>query len=438
MLKSRRGVLIAFALILISAFAGAGLANPIKTVFVISMENQNWTQPANQFTGGQQQVYHNPAAHFLNNLVDGTAYATINGMMTSISSQTSYASAYHNVLSTPTGNNPSIHPSEPNYIWSEGGTNFGVLNDNTPYQSPGGTNQNTTAHLSTLLTQAGKTWKSYQEGIDLAGSGSSKTNTVLPQSQWTVPLNNISGTSSLYTNPYNGSHQYDYAAKHCPTCFFTDSNGGNNTTPSNPLSQKYAPLEQLALDLAGNTVADYNWITPDQFNDMHTALSGGFNYDGTLYTGDQARIAQGDNFLKMIIPTIMASQAYQNDGAIIIWWDESEPDGSGNQNDFNHTIGEIVISRDAHSNVNGMPYVSPLNYTHSSDLLTMQEIFHVGPYEGVPLLGDAANATDLKDLFAPDAIPEPSSLVTMLAGLGLLAVRARKRVGPGVTPGSTV
>src|SRR6185295_5718538 len=129
MLKSRRGVLIAFALILISAFAGAGLANPIKTVFVISMENQNWTQPANQFTGGQQQVYHNPAAHFLNNLVDGTAYATINGMMTSISSQTSYASAYHNVLSTPTGNNPSIHPSEPNYIWSEGGTNFGVLND---------------------------------------------------------------------------------------------------------------------------------------------------------------------------------------------------------------------------------------------------------------------------------------------------------------------
>jgi hypothetical protein len=32
----------------------------------------------------------------------------------------------------------------------------------------------------------------------------------------------------------------------------------------------------------------------------------------------------------------------------------------------------------------------------------MQEIFRVGP----PLLGDAANATDLSDLFGPGAIPK--------------------------------
>ena len=60
----------------------------------------------------------------------------------------------------------SIHPSEPNYIWSEAGTNFGVLNDNQPYGA-GGTNQNTTQHLTSLLNTAGKTWKSYQEDIDL-------------------------------------------------------------------------------------------------------------------------------------------------------------------------------------------------------------------------------------------------------------------------------
>jgi hypothetical protein len=34
----------------------------IKTVFVIAMENHNWNQPANQFTGGIEQVYQNPAA----------------------------------------------------------------------------------------------------------------------------------------------------------------------------------------------------------------------------------------------------------------------------------------------------------------------------------------------------------------------------------------
>src|SRR5436305_7402138 len=97
-------------------------AQQIKTVFVIAMENHNWTQPANQFTGGIQQIYQNPNAPFLNALVNGTAVEIIDGAEVSISSQVSYATAYHNVLSTPNGNNPHMHPSEPNYIWAEAGT----------------------------------------------------------------------------------------------------------------------------------------------------------------------------------------------------------------------------------------------------------------------------------------------------------------------------
>ena len=136
-------------------------AQEVKTVFVIAMENHNWTQPANQFTGGIQQIHLNPSAPFINSLVDGTAVAVINGSEVNISQQVAFADAYHNVLSTPSGNNPDIHPSEPNYLWAEAGTNFGVLNDNDPFITTGGSNQNTTQHLSTLLTQAGKTWKSY-------------------------------------------------------------------------------------------------------------------------------------------------------------------------------------------------------------------------------------------------------------------------------------
>ena len=70
-------------------------------------------------------------------------------------------------------------------------------------------------------------------------------------------------------------------------------------------------------------VAQYNWITPNQFNDQHTALTGGFKG----LTGDAANILQGDDFLQQVIPVIMASKAYQDHGAIIIWWDESESDG---------------------------------------------------------------------------------------------------------------
>jgi hypothetical protein len=36
------------------------------------------------------------------------------------------------------------------------------------------------------------------------------------------------------------------------------------------------------------------------YNDMHTALNGGFTYNGVHYTGDAANIAQGDNFLSKV------------------------------------------------------------------------------------------------------------------------------------------
>ena len=138
-----------------------------------------------------------------------------------------------------------------------------------------------------------------------------------PSSQFTVPLKSLSGTSPVYTNQYNGSNQYNYAPKHNPQVFFSATNG-----PSS--APNYAPLQQLSTDLTNNTVARYNWIRPDQFNDMHTALTNGFTYHGVTYTGDAASIAQGDNFLSIVIPMIEASQAFKNNGVIVIWNDETE------------------------------------------------------------------------------------------------------------------
>jgi hypothetical protein len=103
----------------------------------------------------------------------------------------------------------------------------------------------------------------------------------------------------------------------------------------------------------------------------------------------------------------MSSNAYKDGGVIILWWDESEQDGeaSDNPDDFNHTLGEIIISDLAHPNENGLPYASPINYSHSSDLRTMQDIFHVKVSGSSPYIGDAANANDLSDLFAAGVIP---------------------------------
>ena len=421
------------------AMLAAAQAQQVKTVFYILLENRNFTA-GTDLTGGSV-IVGNSAAPYLNSLITPNS---------STSAPVSYCTAYHHVLSTTTGNNPSIHPSEPNYVWMEAGSNLSKLDDNDPYGSGQSVNQilnylaaNPTVsgeHLCGLLQAAGISWKSYQEDIDLqntAGTngnlGGTLTSTVASPSTWTVPLASFSGSNSTYTNPYNGSTQWNFACKHNGSLFFLDTNGSSasaaNTSTTNPVVSHYAPLQQLANDLTNNAVAQYNVITPDQYNDMHTALSAGFTYNGTHYTGDLAQVAQGDSFLSKLVPQIMASQAYKNDGAIVIWTDETE---GTNQNDFNHTLTEIVISPLAKGNA----YASNLNYTHSSDIATMQKLFQVTANTPTGYLNDAANlsnssgslagaatgfgtgtAQDMTDLFVAGAIP--ASIPTLkVAGSG--------------------
>ena len=155
------------------------------------------------------------------------------------------------------------------------------------------------------------------------------------------------------------------------------------------------------MDLNNNRVGRYNLITPDQYNDMHSSLNTNFIYNGVTYAAntDQEAVALGDNFLSKIIPMIEASQAYKNNGAIVIWYDETE---NGNTTQF--TVPEVVISPLAKGNA----YQSTLPYTHSSDLKSMQELFGVSA-PGGGFLGDASTpgTNDLSDMFKPGALTPP-------------------------------
>jgi hypothetical protein len=416
-----RAMLAASTVLAASALATGARAQQVGDIFYIAMENHNWTQPSSYTS--TQPIFGNAAAPFINSLVTpGNPNAA----------DVSFASNYTNVPIQITGS-PSgagaVHPSEPNYVWSEAGLT-GARNDADPYAA--GISNNTTALPSTNATtniinapsfsaqlqSAGLGWKSYQEDTQI----STATNAALPKSQWTVPLTSQSGVFTSGTNAYNGSNQYNYAAKHDPQIFFTATNGSTattpNTSPSNPEAKYYAPLQQLQLDLSANTVAKYNWITPDQYNDMHTSLTGGFTYNGTAYTGDAANIAQGDNFLSIVVPEIEASAAFKNNGEIVIWNDETEGDGTTTAG---FTSMEIVISPLAKGNA----YTNNIPYTHSSDLLTNELL------TGQPCLADACNATPLTDLFvagAIPAVPEPASLAVMASGLVAL-LRLRRRRG---------
>ena len=103
-----------------AALLAAGQAqaqSEIKHVFVIALENHNFTQPSSYTATGQ--LFGNPAASYINSLVTpGNANAA----------QVSYASHYNNVIQ----NGATVHPSEPNYVWAEAGKT-GPLNDADPY-----------------------------------------------------------------------------------------------------------------------------------------------------------------------------------------------------------------------------------------------------------------------------------------------------------------
>jgi phosphatidylinositol-3-phosphatase len=379
----------------------------IGDVFYIEMENHNLT-PSVVVGNGTfpiQQLLGNPAATYLNSLMTpGNANAA----------QSAYASDYLSVGAT-------VHPSEPNYIWQEGGSNFGVVNnDLDPYVNNGNSNANLNtnvkliaatgnnpASLSALLqAQFGAAgWKSYQEDMQYTNLS--------------VPTISASGTiPNAGTNLYNGSTLFDFSPKHDGTLFFTATNGGtlNGPGPSDNTNTEaafYAPLGQLATDLGNNTVAKYNLITPDNINNMHSGLAAGFFYHGFTYTGDQAAVAQGDNFLATIIPQIMASQAYQNNGVIVIRFDETE---GGDTAQF--TIPEIVISPLAQGNA----YNSSITFTHSSDLKSLQELFGVSAPGGGFLGGaNTPSTSDLGDLFKPGALtPVVSAPVAVeISGAGV-------------------
>ncbi|HWV99743.1 MAG TPA: alkaline phosphatase family protein [Candidatus Acidoferrum sp.] len=359
-----------------AAVAGVLLAAqlaPAGDIFVVAMENHNFTQPIP--TSSPQQILANPAAPFINSLITpGNANAA----------QVSYATAYYNA-------GMHVHPSEPNYVWAEAGTDFGVHTDADPRAASGNTFYDQSVHLTAQLNAAGISWKNYQEDVQLSVS----------------PTNSASGTNGPM-NPYYGTTQFNYAVKHNPMAFFADT-----------AVQNVYPLAQFFLDLNNNAVGQYNWITPNQFNDAHSALSGGFTYQGVHYAGDQASIAQGDNFLATIIPQIMASAAYQDNGVIIIWWDETE-----SADDTNHTIPEIVISPLAKGNA----YASSVPLNHSSDIKTMSELFGL-PAVNNPIPVTETNAdggynnvavvNDLSDLFVPGAIPAPPSVSVARGGFVL-------------------
>jgi phospholipase C len=152
------------------------------------------------------------------------------------------------------------HPRLPNYLALTGGDTFGVTTDcNDCFQDA--------PSIADSVEQAGLSWKAYME--------------------------------SMPSPCYVGDAK-SYALHHNPFLYYD-----NIRTNADRCSSHVVPLTDLSTDLSTGSLPDFVWITPNLMNDMH---------DGP--------ISAGDAWAAQWVPQLIASLRWQNNGLLLITWDE--------------------------------------------------------------------------------------------------------------------
>ncbi len=159
----------------------------------------------------------------------------------------------------------NTHPSIGNYFMMTTGQ---IITNNDSY-----TGTVTADNLVRHLLSAGKTWKSYAEGLPSVGY--------------------VGGDTGLY------------ARRHNPFTYLSD------VINSSVQKMNLVPFTQFATDLNNNALPDISFVIPNLINDAH---------DGTLQ--------QADAWLQSNIAPLLSNSDFQQDGILVVVFDESASDNT--------------------------------------------------------------------------------------------------------------
>lgn len=289
------------------------------------------------------------------------------------------------------------HPSLTNYLEIIGGSNFGVINDDSPdwhnatcvpnielgtsadesattntcpiagrgmdaatpavdttnegtptepvYNNPIAPAQTVGMSIGDQLVAAGLSWKSYQENVPPSGADG---------------VNNSDGLISNLTEAAPGVPNL-YAVKHNPFVYFASVQSGDN--PENSL-KNVVGFDALYADLASGHLPNLAFISPNQCHDQHGRSS---SEVGTGCSVDQNDIAQGDAALHTLITAIKASKEWKTGrNVIVVVWDE---------NDYSSLPNQVVTIVDPSYAPTG--FSSNVKYNHFSLLKTLEAGFRL-------------------------------------------------------------
>jgi phosphatidylinositol-3-phosphatase len=202
------------------------------------------------------------------------------------------------------------HPSEPNYVATISGSNWGV-NDDQP--------TNTYDHLNIVdqLEQHHLTWAAYMESMPSAGFTGAQ-----------FPAN-----AALYVN------------KHNPFVLFDDIKSSPNR-----LAQ-IKPYSDFAADMKAKQIPNFVWISPNQCHDMHGGVSTAVAADGSDGTpcpfgstkddaNDAALKQKADAFVKGAVDAITSTTDWKTGRtAIFIVTDENDFTGEASTDGWESAEG---------------------------------------------------------------------------------------------------
>ena len=171
------------------------------------------------------------------------------------------------------------HPSLPNYLALVSGSTHGVTTDCTSCRVRA-------RNLADRLEGAGKTWKTYAEGLPRPG--------------------------------FTGAWAGRYAKKHNPFLYFED------VLSSAHRRQRIVPLESFQRDLRARDLPDFSLVVPDLCHDMH-----------------DCSVAIGDTWLHEFLRPLLASRALA-DGVVFVVFDEGTGSEGGGGRVPALVIGPLV------------------------------------------------------------------------------------------------
>jgi hypothetical protein len=371
----------------------SGTFGKLDHVFLIMMENES-----------QSDILGNPNAPFIN------AYASI------ANNATNYFAVGH--------------PSAPNYLELNGGSNFGLTGDvwpqwvglgcvdNNPSSGCGGSippiavSGTDNAVVATAMSSSDcngqvtlsgpavtnncalrdypatfftpktiadelvakhKSWKTYQQSLPNIPPPGGGAASAFGVNYADGNFSNLS-PAQVFTDAGSSGVQKLYAVKHNPFAYFQAVETGDNPALSMAQIVDFDGADGLWADLRAGQVPNYSFIVPDQCHDMHGAGGG-----SKLCTTTTDYIRQGDAEVQKLITGIKTSPSWQKGrNAIILVWDE---------NDFNNNPNKVVMLVETNYAPNGRTDSNA--YDHFSLLKTLEAGF------GLPCLNHACDSTSV-------------------------------------------